>query len=68
MKTLQKTQESRDRREILKSKVDSDADTKQDLFEFDFELRLSDGVVEEQKKPLHWTNTQVPIIIHHLKT
>ena len=53
MKTLQKTQESRDRRNILKSKVDSDADTKQDLFEFDFELRLSDGVVEEQKKPLH---------------
>ena len=35
---------------------------KQDLFEFDFELRLFDGFVEEQKKTLHRRNTNVPII------
>ena len=37
---------------ILKSKTDSDVNMKQDLFEFGFELHLSDGFVE-QKKPLH---------------
>ena len=37
----------------LKSKADSEANMKQDLFEFNFELRLSDGLVEEQKKSLH---------------
>ena len=37
---------------ILKSKTDSDVNMKQDLFEFDFELHLSDGFVK-QKKPLH---------------
>ena len=37
----------------LKSKAESEAKMKQDLFEFNFELRLSDGLVEEQKKSLH---------------
>ena len=40
-------------RKILKSKAGSDANMKQDLFEFDFELCLSEGLVEKQKKPLH---------------
>ena len=43
----QKNQETPcDRKQILKSKADSDVDMKQDLFEFDFELRLSDGLEE----------------------
>ena len=38
------------KRKILKSKADSDANMKQDLFEFDFQLCLStNGLVEEQK-------------------
>ena len=38
---------------ILKSKTDSDVNMKQDLFEFGFELHLSDGFVKQKKKPLH---------------
>ena len=37
---------------IPKLKTDSDVNMKQDLFEFGFELHLSDGFVK-QKKPLH---------------
>ena len=38
------------KRKILKSKADSDANMKQDLFEVDFQLCLStNGLVEEQK-------------------
>ena len=38
--------------EIQSHKADSDVNMKQDLSEFDFQLRLSDGLVE-QTKPLH---------------
>ena len=34
---------------ILKSKTDSDVNMKQDLFEFGFELHLSDGFVKQKK-------------------
>ena len=48
-------------RKILKPKADFNVNRKQDLFEFDFELHLSDGLLK-QKKLLHWTNTHVPFI------
>ena len=41
---------------------------KQDLFEFDFELRLSDGLVEQKKPTITLNKHTCSFYIHHLKT
>ena len=51
---------------ILKSKTDSDVNMKQDLFEFGFELHLSDGFVK-QKKTITLIKHTCFFYIHHLK-